>query len=142
MGAIDCITNAADVTGYLYDTIYALIVSQVTQDVTVLTLPRRTNGSDMPEQYVFIAIHEMAVSKHSMSPCSFAQGLSIAVDVLLPYHMDELSRQLIRSVQALFLTQLEYAMLFESAKTSDATLPQGKLSTVIVDVNVILRGQL
>lgn len=139
MGIVDCLSEDKGIVGYLYDTLYALVKAHVDDTVTVLTRPRKNNGTNMPEQYVYIEIFELPVNKHSMNPCSFAQDLTVAVDILLPYNQDELSRRLVRVIQAIFYAQLEYAMIVKSAKSNTSDTPLGSLNSIIIDVSTILQ---
>lgn len=139
MGTIDCLEEDKGIVGYLYDTIYAAVSQRVDGSVTIITRPRKPNGTDFPEKYVYIEVFELPVDKHSMNPCSFSQAITVAVDILLPYNEDELSRRLTRVIQAIFYTQLEYAMIVQSTKTKSSETPLGSLSSVIIDVSTILQ---
>lgn len=139
MGITDCLSDDVGVVGYLYDRIAALAATHVDNTVSIITKPRKLNGADMPDKYVYIEIIEMPVDKHSMNPCSFSQGITVAVDVLLPYNQDELSRRLVRVIQAIFYTQLEYAMIVRAARTDVLNTPVGNLSGLVVDLDVILQ---
>lgn len=139
MGITDCLSEDKGIVGYLYDTLYNLVKNNVDDTVTIITRPRKRNGSDMPEKYVYIEVFELPIDKHSMNPCSFQQDITVAVDVLLPYNEDELSRRLARVIQAIFYSQLEYAMIVKSAKTNTSDTPVGSLTSVVVDVNTILQ---
>lgn len=139
MGTIDCLEEDKGIVGYLYDTIYAAVEQRVDDSVTIITRPRKPNGTDFPEKYVYIEIFELPIDKHSMNPCSFSQPITVAVDILLPYNEDELSRRLMRVIQAIFYTQLEYVMIVQSTKTKSSETPLGSLSSVIIDVSTILQ---
>lgn len=139
MGTVDCLSDDVGVIGYLYDTIAAMVASHLDSSVSIITKPRKTNGTDMPNKYVYIDILELPIDKYSMNPCSFSQGITVAVDILLPYNQDELSRRLVRVIQAIFYTQLEYAMIVRAARTDTQTTPFGNLSGVVIDLDIILQ---
>ena len=141
MGITDCITQDSGIVDYLYGKLFdALEAITELADVPLLTKENTNNSKDYPNEYVYIDVLEDAIGKYALDPCSFEQGITVAVECLLPYNKDELSRQIVRTVQSIFYGSQHdnYSIFIKSVKMNTAKLPTGQRSAVVIDITTNL----